>query len=305
MKTAVAVLYTPLHVASLVRTLPRLKEYGSIRVLHVGERCRSEKYQNYVRVLRRSQLYQGRVLELRGLRAGREWVRLFLSSVARRPCVDAFITGNPRRTPSLIAAGAASAVILIDEGLGTTANRRAELRGNYFDPLEPETSVLKRWLQSIGVLPLYATILEKVACHYTMFRSSIFPRPVFVPYEPVIPDHAVPFPVRSETLVISSLLPLRGSDHYAALLRRSVAESTDGARVWFCPHPTDDDAQIDSVMRSVPEAAVLKTPLLLEDYCMAVLSAGGRLVLRGDSNSTSALLDDLVGGMPRYVNETN
>jgi hypothetical protein len=298
-KTAIAILYTPLHVASLVRTLPHLDTYDKIFVVHWGASRGTLKYGHYREVLRQSLGAKGRIVEPERSALCLLWARAFVYGLFGIRCFDAVITGNPRRTPSLLAARAAERIVVVDEGSGTTKP------GGYFDMTVRETNRAKILLQCFGVVPAYESVFRRVASHYTVYKRSIFPGPVFLAY-----SSASPYPVpatagKAQVLVVSSGIRFRGIPRYVAMMSAALAEARPDAEVLFCPHPADAAAEISAVVNDVPGAKVLNTPLLLEEYCEKVIAGGGVVTLRGDPNSTSMLLDEVMPVGGRYFNETD
>lgn len=294
MKAAIALLYTPLHVASLVRTLPLLGDFDRLAVVYLA--IDSPKFRHYRDVLRAT-ARGPRLVELNGAGLVATWLRALAARAAGKRYFEALITGNPRRTQSLLAAQHAREIIIIDEGSGTTH------RGGYFDPSFPERSRIKKALQRCRILPEYSRVAAAVRCHYTAYRNSIFNNPIHVPFSPVSPQ--APRPSCVQYLVVSSLIRRLDPGRFLPLLEGSSADArSSGGEVWFCPHPADRPAEVQQVLASVPGVRVLDTMMTLEEYCTKVISAGGRVVLRGDANSSSLLLDELYEGTTEYVNET-
>jgi hypothetical protein len=227
------------------------------------------------------------------------WARILLLGLLGGRCADILITGNPRRSPSLVAARCTDSVVIIDEGNGTT------VRGGYFDPLVLESNWIKRALTLCGLLKPYREVFGKVARHFTFFEDSIFPGPIRVPFTPASDfaiDREIPL---HQVLVVSSSIHIRGPERYIELLSQAVKASSGAYPVLFCPHPSDPLKTIGSVMAAAPGARLLDVPLLLEEYCAKVIEGGGHITLRGDANSTSTLLDQLFGDRPGYGNETH
>lgn len=299
MKTAIAVLYTPLHVASLIRTLPYLTDIDSIRVLHIEGRVSRRKYLHYLGVLRVNPIGRRKVIEPGWAGSWLLWAQILIVGLLGGRCADILLTGNPRRSPSLLAARCTDTVVIIDEGNGTT------VLGGYFDPSVREKSRIKRAIQACGLLSQYRDIFNKVSEHFTFFNESIFPRPVRVPFTPASNFAIDQERLVQQVLVVSSVISLSGTERFAKILNQAVKESRGAYPVIFCPHPSDPPKKIRSVMAAAPGARLLNTPLLLEEYCAKVIEGGGRITLRGDGNSTSTLLDQLFEGRPEYGNETD
>jgi len=201
-----------------------------------------------------------------------------------------FITGNPRRTPSLVFSRNASAIHIVDEGTGTTKYC------GYFDPLIKECSLTKRLFQSINLIPSYSISYPMIKEHSTIFSNSIFPNPNFILFTPGIWRLPFSLPVQQKLRIfVCSSAHIANQFQYIKWAKHTffTLNSQKISKVYFAPHPAHSIKLIYFLMSELSMEILPSAGVLLEDYIYHMLNADIDIELIGESNTSTLILESL------------
>ncbi len=192
------------------------------------------------------------------------------------------VTANPRRIECLILSRKTLEIILLDDGLGTLVS------GGYFDKATEEVSFLKRLGISLGFIPSYDSILEKVAVHLTVFSRSIFPNPILIPYFPIC---SVPQENRNSNVTeifISSLIQEHQVSRFVdwARCRFKISKET-----LLSAHPAMPADRVERICGALGISYLETNGILIEDYVLSLPRDG--VMIFGQENTSTALLKEL------------
>jgi hypothetical protein len=103
---------------------------------------------------------------------------------------------------------------------------------------------------------------------------------------------------KTVNIVVSSLNP-EGPGCYINTINEMLDDGIKPEDMFFSTHPRDVPKNIQAVHEATG-IAVLDSPLILEDLCLALINTGRKVVLHGDRNSSVLMLNEILENHPGY-----
>jgi hypothetical protein len=277
--------YTPFHLASAVRTLRAGFWLPSADVIMIDGLGTSQTASGkaYAEAFRRE--IRNYDISYREIGPGAAKLSYGFCKLLAANSPYRLLTGNPRRSPSMLLARRATEVIMIDEGLGTMPEG-----GDDFSLSRPEHTWPKRLLQSLSILPDFASVLAKISQHPTVFSTSIFPNPVRMKFEPILSidnrkDRHLP-----HNIFVSSYVRNSQISRYVAWARNRFDLTREFS---LSVHPQMTTPQSLRLSREMDMPLFDQGPILLEEYVKTLVDLGRSVKLIGQINSTTKLLENI------------
>ncbi len=214
-------------------------------------------------------------------------VRTIVQEMFRRRILGRFVTGNLRRSLSLVLGVKYENIILLDDGSGTV------VEWGYFDRRVSERSVVKKVLTKLSFLPEYGNLVSKVEKHITVFETSIYPSYQTIPFIPASEPPSCLSGSKEISILVTSDFQDLDFDDYVSWIRTRFDLSRN--TIISC-HPNLPGALSRRLQTALSLELLDSRGLLLEEYVYWASKGGCRVRLMGQEN-TSTLIVRLFGGV--------